>query len=126
VTITGAVWAATSGGQTTFTVGTNLTAVLSAGDDIDVSGVVATSQVGNGYNGRFNVVSVTSTTVVVTQVASASPGTYSSGGTIAAGGGALPARVLEVDIGNSMTTSYDPNTGFLTWNRSGSAAVILI
>jgi hypothetical protein len=126
-TITGAVWASTSGGRTTFTVGTDLTADLSAGSNIDVSGVVSTGGTGVGFNGRFVVVSVTSTTIVVTQVAASSPGTYSSGGTVAAGGGLLPIKgVLEIDVGNSLTVSYDPTTGFATWNRSGSCAVILI
>lgn len=125
-TITGATWAGTSGGQTTFTVGTDLTADLNAGDSITVSGVVSTGGTGVGYNGRFNVVSVTSTTVVVTQLSASSPGTYSSGGTITAGGGALPVRILEVDAGNSMTVNYDPSTGFATWNRNGSAAIILL
>ena len=42
------------------------------------------------------------------------------------GGGILPVRVLEVQVGNSMTVNYDPVTGFATWNRSGSCAVIQI
>lgn len=126
VTITGATWANTSGGQTTFTVSTDLTAVLSAGSDIDVSGVVSTGGTGLGFNGLFKVVSVTSTTVVVTQAAASSPGTYSSGGTIAAGGGALPVKVLHVQATNAMTVVYDPVTGFATWNRNGSAALIQI
>ena len=126
VTITGATWASTSGGRTTFTVGTDLTAVLNAGDSIYVTGVVSTGATTDGYNGRFNVVSVTSSTVVVTQARSASPGTYASGGTIQSGGGALPVKVLDFNIGNSMTVDYDLATGFATWNRSGNAAIILI
>lgn len=126
VTITGAVWANTSGGQTTFTVGTDLTAVLAAGDVIDVSGIVSTGGTGAGFNGAWVVVSVTSTTVVVTQASASSPGTYSSGGTIAAGGGALPVQVLDIQSTNCMTVSYNAVTGFATWNYNGSAAVILI
>lgn len=125
-TITGAVWANTSGGQTTFTVGTDLTASINAGDDINVSGVVSTGGSGVGFNGAFVVVSVTSTTIVVTQALAASPGTYSSGGTVLAGGGLLNVEVLDFNIGNSMTVNYDTTTGFATWNRSGSCAVILI
>lgn len=127
VTVTGAVWANTAGGQTTYAVGTDLTAVLAAGSVIDVSGVISTGGTGVGFNGNFVVVSVPdSTHVVVTQAAASSPGTYSSGGVIAGGGGALPCKILEVQQGNCMTVTYDPVTGFASWNRNGSAAVILI
>lgn len=125
-TITGAVWASTSGGRTTFTVSSDPTAILTAGDLINVSGVVSTSGTGVGFNGPFVVVSTTSTTIVVTQVAASSPGTYSSGGSVLAGGGALPVKVLGVQVANSMTVSYDSATGFATWNRSGSTATLLI
>lgn len=127
VTISGATWANTSGGQTTFTVGTDLTAILSAGSVIDVSGVVSTGGTGAGYNGNFVVVSVPdSTHVVVTQVAASSPGTYDSGGIIAGGGGALPVKVLDVMASGCQTVDFDPTTNFATWNFNGSAAVILI
>jgi len=125
-TITGATWASTAGGETTFAVGTDLSAVLAAGSVIDVSGVVSTGGTGAGYNGNFVVVSVTSTTIVVYQPSASSPGTYSSGGTVAAGGGALPVKVLDFNIGNSMTVSYNATTGFATWNRSGNTALILL
>lgn len=127
VTITGAVWANTSGGQTTFTVGTDLTAVLAAGSVIDVSGVVNTGGTSTGaFNGNWVVVSLDATHVVVTQAASVSPGTYASGGTIAAGGGALNVEVLDVQQTNCMTVSYNAVTNLATWNYNGSAAVILI
>lgn len=122
--ITGATWASTSGGQTTFTVSNDLSAVLSAGSVIDVSGVVSTGGTGVGYNGNFVVVSVTSSTIVVTQVAASSPGTYSSGGSVAAGGGALPCKILRTYNTGCMTVSYNSVTGFATWNYNGAAAVI--
>lgn len=125
-TITGATWANTAGGETTFTVGTDLTAVLAAGSNIDVTGVVSTGGTGAGFNGHFIVLSVTSTTIVVVQLSPSSPGTYSSGGAVTAGGGALPCQVLGLEIGNSMVPVYDPVNNFATWNRSGSAAVVLI
>lgn len=125
-TITGATWASTSGGQTTFTVGTDLTADLSAGDLIEVSGVVSTGGTGVGFNGQFSVVSVSSTQVVVTQAAASSPGTYSSGGHILAQGGALPVRVLDVQIGNSMTVLYNATLGTASWVRNGNCALILV
>lgn len=125
VSITGATWASTAGGETTFTVGTDLTTKLAAGSIIDVSGVVNTGGASTGaYNGNFVVVSVTSTTIVVYQAASGSPGTYASGGTVAAGGGALPVKVLSLSSGNSMTVTY--SGGNATWNRSGNAALVLL
>lgn len=125
VTITGATWANTAGGQTTFTVGTDLTAVLAAGDVIDVSGVVSTGGTGAGYNGNFVVVSVPdSTHVVVVQLSASSPGTYSSGGSIASAGGALPVKILDVQAGNCMTVDYVAATGFANYDFDGNCAVI--
>lgn len=125
VTITNAVWASTSGGQTTFTVGTDLTAVLSAGDVVEVTGVVSTGGTGVGFNGEFVVVSVTSTTIVVTQAAASSPGTYSSGGTVLAGGGAVACKILAVNAGNSMQVYADAD-GVYQWNINGNCALIQI
>jgi hypothetical protein len=126
-TITGAVWANTAGGQTTFTVGTDLTSDLAAGDLIEVSGVVNTGGTStSAYNGQWEVVSVGSTTVVVTQAAASSPGTYSSGGVILAQGGALPVRLLEVALGNSMTVNWNGTTNNASWNRSGTTALVLL
>jgi hypothetical protein len=125
--ITGAVWASTAGGQTTFTVTNDLSAVLSAGSVIDVSGVVNTGGTSTtAFNGNFVVVSVGATTIVVTQLASVSPGTYASGGSVAAGGGNLPVKVLTIRSDNCMTVTYDPVTGYATWNTNDSCALILI
>ncbi len=125
-TITGATWASTSGGQTTFTVSSDPTAYAVAGATIDVSGVVSTGGTGVGYNGQFIVVSSTTTTIVVVQLSASSPGTYSSGGVVAGGGGALPVELLEINSGNSMVPVYAPATGFLTWNRSGTCGIFQI
>jgi hypothetical protein len=127
-TITNAVWASTSGGQVTFTTSAAVTG-LAAGDVIDVSGVVNTGGTGPGvFNGSFEVVSTVTTTTVVTYVASASPGTYASGGIIAAeAANVLPIRgVLQINQGGSMTVNYNTATGFATWNYSGTAAIILL
>lgn len=126
VTITGATWASTAGGQTTFTyTGTDLSGDVSAGDVINVAGVVSTAAAGV-FNGPFVVVSATSGNIVVVQLASGSPGTYVSGGTVLAGGGALDVDVIDMNVGNSMTVEYNPTTGFATWNRQGDCAIILI
>ena len=39
---------------------------------------------------------------------------------------ALDVRVLEVAVGNSLTVTYDAGTGFATWNKSGSVAIVVI
>jgi hypothetical protein len=122
-TITGAVWAAN---QIDYTVSTDLTADINAGDDINVAGVVSTGATTDGYNGNYTVVSISATHIIVTAVRAASPGTYDSGGTVVAGGGALACKVLDVQIGNSMIVDYDAVTGVATWDRSGSTAIILI
>jgi len=44
----------------------------------------------------------------------------------APGGTAIAAKVLDVNVGNSMIVSYNSGTGFATWTRTGSTAVIEI
>lgn len=126
--ISNAVWASTGGGQTTYTVGTDPTAIFNAGDVINVAGIVQTAVVPGttGFNGVKVVKSVTSTTVVVEELGSVAPATYGSVGAISAGGGALPVRVLQISPGSSMTVEYDPVTGYANWNRQGSVAIVLI
>lgn len=125
VTITGATWANTLGGQTDFVVGTDLTAILAAGDVVDVTGVISTGGTGVGYNGNFTVVSVPdSTHLIVAQPSASSPGTYSSGGSIAAAGGALKCKVLEVMDTNCETVTYNATTGYATYNFNGACAII--
>lgn len=41
---------------------------------------------------------------------------------LTSGTGALPVKVLDVNIGNSMVVTYNSGTGFATWTRSGSNA----
>jgi hypothetical protein len=123
LTISAATWAATSGGQVTFTV--NAITGVSAGDTIDVSGVVSTPT--GVFNGAFSVVSASSTSIVVSYPAASSPGTYTSGGSITTVPNTIAIRgVLSVNQGNSMTVNYNSSTGFATWNYSGTAAVILL
>lgn len=124
-TITNAVWASTGGGRTTYTVSADPTSFIDAGDDIEVTGVVNTGGAStSAFNGQWKVVSVTSSTIVVAAPAAASIGTYASGGSVAAGGGAVPVKVLDIQVGNCMTVLYDAVTGFATWNRNGSCAII--
>lgn len=125
VTITGAAWANTAGGRTTYTVSTDLTTVLNAGDVINVTGVVSTGATTDGYNGTFVVVSVTSTTIVVTAARAASPGTYASGGTVLAGGGAINVTFLAINAGNSQQVYLDDDSVY-QWNPNGNVALVQI
>lgn len=122
-TISAASWANTSGGQISFTVGTDLTADLNAGDIIEVTTVVYTGGTGGNFNGQWVVVSVDSTHVVVAAPATAGFfGTYSSGGVINAGGGALAVTILDIQPQGCMTVN--PTGGVYTWNFSDACAVI--
>jgi hypothetical protein len=47
-----------------------------------------------------------------------------STGVLAAGGGALPAKLLEIVPTNCMTVSYNSTTGYATWNYNGAVAVV--
>lgn len=122
-TITNAVWASTGGGRTTYTVGTDLTADLNAGDDINISGVVNTGgDSTSAFNGAWTIVSLTSSTIVVAAPADASIGTYASGGIVVAGGGALPVVVLDVQPSGCMTVDYVG--GAATYDYDGACAKI--
>jgi hypothetical protein len=111
-------YASWTAGVVTFTTTTN--------HGVPVGGVFTISGVTpSAYNGTYTAITGTATTSLVA-VKLADPGAYVSGGTLVAGGGALNVRVLDIQVGNSMVVSYDPATGFATWDRSGTAALILI
>lgn len=120
--ITNAVFAATGGGQVTFTTTTAHT--VGVGEIVDISGVLPA-----GYNGQYlTIAGTTGSTIVAQKIVNqgVDPGAYVSGGLLAAGGGAIPVRTLKVMQHNCMTVSYDAVTGFATWNRDDCAALILI
>ena len=92
------------------------------GDDFTVSGIVPAA-----YNGTWTAIAgTTGSTLVWNTGLTVDPGAETTPGTLVAGGGLLPVKVIDLDIGNSMTVSFDPTTGFATWNRTGSTAVIVI
>jgi len=96
---------------------------LAVGDDITITGVVPTA-----YNGSFTVLSVGSTTTFTYALPNGgvSPGSVTTQGTITAGGGALPVRVLETQIGNSKTVVYDPVNNVANFSTNGSTAIVLV
>jgi hypothetical protein len=105
------------------------TPVAAAGDAINISGVTGTGA--SLVNGDQTVLGFTDSQHFTFQVVAAA-GAIATGalsGTILLnyGTGALNVVVLPgIQIGNSMTVSYSPVTGFATWNRIGSCAIILI
>jgi hypothetical protein len=118
-----------SAGSITYT--TTTSHGVSVGSWFTISGVAAAV---GGYNGVFKAISGTTGSTLVTNSQlvnglptsiTASPGTWSSsGGTLVAGGGALPCRVLGFKLGNSMVPYL--SNGTVNWQRSGNAALILI
>lgn len=121
--ITGAVWASTAGGEIDFTVSTDLTADINAGDDIEVANVVNTGGASTtAFNGRWTVVSISATHIVVAAPAAASIGTYASGGNVLAGGGPLPVTVLDVQPTGCITV--EDVAGNFIYNYNGACAKI--
>lgn len=121
-TITDAVWSNTNGGEITYTLAAALAGPV-AGDFIEISGVNSTGGNGGSFNGMFEVVSnVTDTLVVSAPAVAGYYGTYSSGGAVLAGGGALPVTILDIQSSGCMVV--DTMTGAYTWNYNGAAAVV--
>lgn len=118
IAITSQTWA--SG---VVTVVTSSAHTLAVGDDFTIAGAVPA-----GYSLSGVVASSADNThftyALAAEPSSTSPAT--TPGHLVSGGGALPVKILDVNIGNSMTVVYSSTTGFVTWNRSGSAAIILL
>ena len=94
-----------------------------------ISGFTTSAGSASNVNGDFPLVSSSGSGTVLNLQAVAGLGTItitSATGTLAAGGGALPCKVIEILVGNSMAVSYSTSTGYATWNYSGNVAVIQI
>lgn len=100
---------------------------ITAGKYITVSGA-APSQ----YNGTYQVQSVPSTTTLTFVPASAPSGAATTQATVGApnataqAGFTLPVKVIGIQAGNSLTVVYNPTSGFLTWNKTDSCALVLL
>ncbi len=126
--VTSMTWSSTNGGQVAVVMAAP-SLVGAVGDVITVSGATNTGTGGASVvNGTFTVDTFTDNEHFTFLLPAASGVVGTIGGTILLnyGVGALNVRVLDVQVGNSMTVSYAPSTGFATWNRSGSTALILI
>lgn len=116
--ITNAAWASTAGGQVTFT--TTTSHGVAVGSVFEISGFTP-----SGYNGQFTAIAGTAGSTLVAAL-TPDPGADTVQGTLVAGGGALPCKILKASASNNMVVSFDPVTGYATWNRNGAAALILI
>ena len=100
---------------------------FSAGDAVVLSSLTGSG----GYvtlNGTWTATAVSGSTVTLAGPVGAGTSAI-TGGSATLGSGSdveIPVDVLDINVGNSMTVSYNSTTGFATWNRSGSCAIILI
>ena len=100
---------------------------FSAGDAAILSSLTGTGAYAT-LNGTWTVLTAVGTAVTLQGPVGAGAATI-TGGSLTLGSGtasALAVKVLDVQVGNSMTVAYNATTGFATWNRSGSTAIILI
>lgn len=106
------------------------TATTASAHGLAVGAYVAiTGAVPAAFNGTVQVLSVPSSTTFTFTPVSVPTGNATTQGTVGAATKAdvvLPVKIIEMQKGNSKTVSYDPATGFATWNDSGNAALILL
>lgn len=103
------------------------TPVGAVGDQINISGVTGTGA--TLINGNQTVSAFTDNehfSILVTAAAGAIGALTTSAAVLNYGTGALPVKVLQTSIGNSKVPTYNASTGAVTWNGSGSAAIILL
>jgi hypothetical protein len=114
--ITAASWASTNGGQVTFT--TTTAHGVTVGSYFSVSGMTPA-----GYNGDFVAVTGTTGSTLVAALAT-NPGAATTFGTLNAGGGAAPCKVLSINTNSKIVSPYVAGSSLL-WT-TGNAAIILI
>ena len=117
IAITSQTWAAGI-----VTVVTGAAHPFAVGDDVTITGAAP-----DAYNGQKKLLTTVDNTHF-TYAMPVDPGTSPAGtpGTISAGGGALPVKILKIEVGNSMVVNYDPVSGNATWDRAGSCALVQI
>lgn len=100
---------------------TSASNTLVTGDWVTINGAVP-----SGYNGDFKITVVDSTHF--TYSLPINPGTSPATGTpvVLAGGGALPVKILKIQVGNSRVAVYNSVTGSVNYNNSGACALVLL
>lgn len=123
-------YSATTGLATIAVVTAAASNVGAVGDSINISGAVNGGTGGNAIiNGNFIVTSFTDNQHFSYQVPVSGSGIIGTiTGTIVLnqGTGALAVQILDIQVGNSMIVVYNAATGFATWNKSGSCALVKI
>jgi hypothetical protein len=128
--VTSMTWSATNGGQVAVVMAAP--AIYNVGDTINPSGVTNT---GTGAVSLINTAQTINTWTDSTHFTFLLPGNSTLWGTLGGtivlnvGIGALSSlgiRVLEVQVGNCMTVSYNAATGAASWNLNDNCAVLLI
>lgn len=97
---------------------------IGVGDTITTAAITGTGSIASTI-GTFTTGAGTTGSTITYTIATGLTLAYTSGGTVTTGS-ALNVRLLDVQLGNSMVVAYDPTTGFATWNRAGTTAIILI
>ncbi|MDN0028652.1 MULTISPECIES: hypothetical protein [Serratia] len=118
-------WTAPTGNAAGFATATMASAHnLAVGAYVTITGAAPAA-----YNGTVQVLSTPTATSFTFTPVSVPAGNATKQGTVGAVDKsvvALPVKIIEMQMGNSKTVSYDSATGFATWNDSGNAAVILL
>ena len=98
-----------------------------AGDDVILSGLTGTGAYAT-LDGTWLATAVSGSTVTLAGPVGAGAATITGGSlTLASGASsALAVKVLDVQVGNCMSVAYNATTGFATWNRNATNAIILI
>lgn len=108
-------------------VATVATPVGAVGDQINISGITGT---GASYvNGNQTISAFTDNkdfSILVSAASGAIGSLTTTDGVLNYGTGALPVKVLQTNVGNSKVPVINSTTGAVTWNGSGSAAIILL
>jgi hypothetical protein len=112
--ITAASWANTNGGQVTYT--TTTAHGVAVGDNFTISGMTPA-----GYNGDFVAITGTTGSTLVAALTT-NPGAETGLGTLVAGGGYLPVKVLSVNP-NGKVWTYNATTGACTWSTGYTALI---
>lgn len=125
--ITSMTWSNTNGGQVAVVM--TVPTVYEVDDSINISGATNAGTAGDAaVNGEFVINTWTDTThfTFLLPAAAGEIGVIAGAPIINVGVGALNVQVLDVQVDGCMVVSYDPATGYVSWDRSGCCALILI
>jgi hypothetical protein len=126
--ITSQTWSSTNGGQVAV-VAAVATPTTAVGDVVNISG---TTNTGTGSVALINGPQTINTWTDNQHFTYLLPGTSTVWGTLGGtqlinyGTGLLNVKILDIQLGGSMTVLYNPVTGNCTWNYAGNTAIILI